>query len=101
VSETLNVLPGLIAGPAPWTVRGDGTIFDADNRAICVLGCPEDALQEQDLANGRALLAVHQLGAALRGLIAVRPSNWNDDEDAEQQAAWIAADTALAAAGLT
>ena len=32
---------------------------------------------------------------ALRALIAIRPTNWNDEDDPEQQAAWQAADDAL------
>jgi hypothetical protein len=42
--------------------------------------------------------AAPNLLSALRGLIAVRPSNWNDDEDPDRVAAWTAADTAIALA---
>lgn len=36
-----------------------------------------------------------KLEAALRALISVRPSNWDDDEDPDQAAAWRAADQAV------
>jgi hypothetical protein len=35
------------------------------------------------------------LRAALEALRKVRPSNWDDDEDPDQKAAWLAADKAL------
>ncbi len=42
--------------------------------------------------------AAPQLLSALRGLQAVRPANWEDDEDPDQVAAWRAADAAVALA---
>ncbi len=54
-----------------------------------------------ELINAR----IRQLETAIRDLIAhARPSNWDDDEDPEQVAAWTQADLALdgvAAHGVT
>jgi len=42
--------------------------------------------------------AAPQLLSALRGLAAVRPADWADDDDSDQVAAWRAADEAIALA---
>lgn len=42
--------------------------------------------------------AAPQLLSALRGLVAVRPADWDDAEDPDQVAAWTAADDAIALA---
>jgi hypothetical protein len=53
-------------------------------------------LAEDRLACANRLLArARTAEAALRALNAVRPSNWDDDEDPEQTAAWLALDAAL------
>jgi hypothetical protein len=49
----------------------------------------------EDMANARLLIAAPDLLSALEGVRAVRPSNWEDDEDPEQVAAWQAVDAAL------
>lgn len=45
--------------------------------------------------DGPATRAAPLLVSALRGLIAVRPANWDDDDDPDAVAAWTAADVAL------
>ena len=57
---------GVTLSPGDYTVSDDGTVFDADGRVFCVLGHPEEALCEQDLANGAAVLALPHLSAAVR-----------------------------------
>lgn len=44
--------------------------------------------------------ALPRLARAVRGLIAVRPIDWNDSEDPELERAWREAEDALAMAGL-
>lgn len=53
---------------------------------------------EEQLANAQLFTASPLLLVALKGLVTVRPSNWDDGEDPEQQAAWTAADAAIAEA---
>ncbi|WGM45270.1 hypothetical protein KOAAANKH_00131 [Brevundimonas sp. NIBR10] len=53
-----------------------------------------------DTGDGPIRAALPML-SALRGLIAIRPANWDDDEDPDQVAAWRAADTAIALATRT
>lgn len=48
--------------------------------------------------DGPATWAALPMLSALRGLMTVRPSNWEDDEDPDQVAAWRAADAAIALA---
>jgi hypothetical protein len=48
----------------------------------------------------QAPAALPRLERAMRGLIAVRPRDWNDSEDPELEAAWREAEDALAMAGL-
>lgn len=55
-------------------------------------------LAEADSLRDRTLqrtVEAQQLRAAVRALIKVRPSNWDDDEDPEQVAAWKLAQEAL------
>lgn len=94
----LSPVPGSTISEGLWACRGDGTIVAADGRAVCVLGYPDDDLEEQDVTNGAAILALPQLLRALRKLLEVRPANWNDGEDPELEAAVESAMDALAAA---
>lgn len=50
---------------------------------------------EEQLANAVLFTAAPALLAALKGLIAVRPVNWDDGEDQEQLDAWTAAHAAV------
>lgn len=63
--QTLQPEPGAELSPAPWSTEDDGTIVAADGHVVCVLGCPEDDLQEQDVTNGAAILALPDLLASL------------------------------------
>ncbi len=55
------------------------------------------AMECEPPLDGPIVRAAHEMQHALRGLIAVRPSNWDDaEEDPDQTAAWKAAAAALA-----
>lgn len=96
----LRPAPGSEISPAPWTCADDGVIRDAEGAAVCVLGDPFEGLNEQAITNGAAILVVPALVGALRKLMAIRPFNWDDGDDPEQEAAWEAADDALTMAGV-
>lgn len=101
------ILPTVL--PGHWTsADGLAKATEYSTRARADLAMPEATdlalANELYLANGflpiqtaakermrwlSVQLAISQ--AALRGLIAVRPANWDDDEDPEHQAAWSAA----------
>lgn len=89
--------------PAPFRlVRSIGgfIITDAMGDSIGVLArSTGDHPAEEQLANAELFVASPKLLAALKGLVAVRPVNWDDeDEDPEQAAAWREADAAIALA---
>lgn len=96
----LRPAPGATIAPGPWTCADDGTIRDADGAAVCVLGDPFEGLNEQAITNGAAILVVPALVGALRKLMAIRPTNWNDGDDPEAEAAWESCADALTAAGV-
>lgn len=48
-----------------------------------------------DHPDARLIVAAPDMADALIALIAIRPSNWDDGEDPEQEAAWRAAEAAL------
>lgn len=54
------------------------------------------AMECEPPLDGPIVRAAHEMQHALRGLIAIRPENWNDDEDPDQAAAWKAAEAAVA-----
>jgi len=96
----LRPFPGSAPSPGPWQARGDGTIVAADGQTVCVLGCPDEEIEEQDVTNGAAILALPQLLSALRRLRGVRPVDWSDGDDPELQLAWQEAEDALALAAV-
>lgn len=98
--RTLSPQPGYDISPAPWACRDDLTIEDAAGRAVCVMGNPMEGAIEQDVTNAAAILRTPHLIAALRGLIAIRPTNWADDDDPDQAAAWAYAEAALGVVGI-
>lgn len=53
-----------------------------------------------DTSLGKFLAAVPAIVEASRYLRAIRPSNWNDGEDSEQQDAWSKLDAAFEAAAI-
>jgi hypothetical protein len=59
-----------------------------------------DGMEEMAPPPSRACIAAAApaLFAALARLIAIRPENWDDDDDPDQVAAWRAADEAIDAA---
>ena len=57
-----------------------------------------EAFGQEPPVDGPAVRAAHATLAALKGLVAVRPTNWDDVEDPESAAAWRAADVAIAQA---
>lgn len=98
--HALHPLAGLTLSPSPWACQGDLAIVDAAGRAICVLGDPFGDATEQDITNGAAIVQAPRLIAALRGVLAIRPGNWDDDEDPDHVAAWTEVEDALLAAGI-
>ena len=90
--------------PAPFRRRsgepqGAHIIVDALGDSIGVLAfATGDHPPEEQLANAQLFIASPVVLAAIKGLVAVRPTNWDDVEDPEQQAAWQAADAAIALA---
>lgn len=50
--------PGATVSPGPWRITDDGTVIAADDKVVCVLGHPDEALTEQDVVNGMAILAI-------------------------------------------
>ncbi len=48
----------------PWKVLDDGTVVDASERVVCVLGHPDDALDFEDVANGELILAAPAMATA-------------------------------------
>lgn len=97
--HAIPVPAGLQPSAGPYVILDDGTVKSADGRVFAVLGYPEAPLTARDVVNGRLLQALPKLLAAAHAVRAVRPVNWDDDEDAEQAAAWRALDAALDATG--
>ncbi|PZO05437.1 MAG: hypothetical protein DCF29_08015 [Alphaproteobacteria bacterium] len=64
---------------------------------VAAMGSAPPVDSGQDAPNP-VLRTAHDLLAALKGLQAVRPSNWDDEEDGDCVAAWAAADAAVAQA---
>lgn len=87
--------------PAPFrrlppTADHGHIILDALGDSIGALAYQTgDHPPEEQLANAVLFTAAPALLAALKGLIAVRPVNWDDGEDQEQLDAWTAAHTAV------
>lgn len=96
--------------PGPWSIEYDPALSPhiwlhaKDNSGILMVQpCDRDdgrgeCLDEEDWANARAAAALPEMLEALQKLSAVRPCNWEDDEDAEALAAWRSLDSALAKA---
>lgn len=90
--------------PAPFTLIEATAdhgylVLDALGDSIGALAWSTgDHPPEEQRANARLFMAAPDILAALKGLIAVRPSNWADDDDPDQAAAWAAADVAVALA---
>lgn len=80
------------------TLRGliaDGLVTAGDPPEITDAGLAMvAALDRAEPATGALIV---QIVKALRAVSAIRPTNWDDDEDAPQLAAWRAVDAALAA----
>jgi hypothetical protein len=64
----LKPTPGLKLSPGPYRALDDGTILAADGHVVCVLGCPEEGLTEQDVTNAAVLLVLPELIETLADL---------------------------------
>lgn len=82
-----------------WTFSGDGvwgvSIWNARVLlASVVIHSPWNGLDSQ--AHGRLMAAAPRMRAALLAVDAVKPGNWDDDEDPAQVTAWREVAVALA-----
>jgi len=105
--------------PGPWQIHSDYTLEGRtmvignvdgeyiDGQAHTTFDFVCDTLGDDDsgsasiaVANARVICAVPDMIAALKAVnLDARPSNWDDDDDPKQVAAWRKLDAVLAAIG--
>jgi hypothetical protein len=91
--------------PGPWRVflTKDGRRvigigeLTGEGIADCGFGVWRGGSAEA-IANAYLIAAAPELLAALKAAQAIRPGNWDDDDDPDQAAAWRAVDAAIAKA---